>query len=814
MKRLFACLLVAAAVARAQDIPVRRAEPVKPAYSPESPVPVRRAEPAVPPPAPASTPAAQAVAPPPGASELRPSAVVALDPAVAALDQANGFYARKMHDMAVPKYAEFLQLRPVGGDRQVALFRMAEGLRELGRNEEAVAAYKEVASLYRTGEFMGPACYRLGEMQYSAGQFSDASDSFHLAAQYVRDPKLRLASKFFEGRSLDGANRKMEALSAYREVAAQAGDNPYRERAMFDLAEADAKAGLTDSAFRQFRKIAETAQSPPIRTGAAVKAGLLAIDVRDFAAARPLLEAAASKKELPAWAQAAQVGLVRLDYESGHYADAAKRAETILPALEKEVRPDVLLLGANARRQLGQQAEALALYDRLAAEFPQSDAARDSGFHRLVCLADGKDERALPQIDIFLMSSASTTDRAKASLLKAELLFAQNKFAEAGPLYEKAAGDQGAEKYRADALFKLAWCQLQDRKYDLATRTLTKFLTQFPRNPQATVALVQRGLAQLETGQNEEALADFTEIVERHPDAPGREDALLQRALVLGNLKRFAEMSAAFERLLAEYPESKSAAQAKFWIGYTAFEAKKYRDAIKALEESRRIDPSKYGERAAMRLLLCHYYLEDRESAAREAESLGPDKVPAEVRTWLGMAALAAGDNARAAEFLRPLADAPDASDDLLLSLAQAQLGAGDCASARATAAKLLPRLHEPKIKARAHLLMSRALAGLGKGDEAKAQAEEALKLQPEGRLNAEARLANGRALLAQNRYDDAARAFMAVALLYDEKDLTPEALSRAEQAYRKAGAEADAQRAREELQRRYPEYKADRAAP
>jgi len=103
---------------------------------------------------------------------------------------------------------------------------------------------------------------------------------------------------------------------------------------------------------------------------------------------------------------------------------------------------------------------------------------------------------------------------------------------------------------------------------------------------------------------------------------------------------------------------------------------------------------------------------------------------------------------------------------------------------------------------------MAEALLGLRDGESAKNQAEEAQRLQPEGRLNAEARLANGRALLAQDKFDDAARAFMAVALLYDEKDLTPQALVLAEQAYRRADNTADADRARAELQRRYPDYK------
>ncbi len=221
------------------------------------------------------------------------------------------------------------------------------------------------------------------------------------------------------------------------------------------------------------------------------------------------------------------------------------------------------------------------------------------------------------------------------------------------------------------------------------------------------------------------------------------------------------------------------------------------------------MDSAKYGERATLRLLLAHYYSENRDAAAREASTLGADKAPAEVRTWLGLTALENGQHAEAVEFLAAVAGADDATDDLRLSLAQAQIGAGQSGGARTTLEKLLPRLHEPKAKARAHLLMSEALIGLNDNEAAKVQAEEALKLQPEGRLNAEARLANGRALLAQDRYDDAARAFMAIALLYDEKDLTPEALVLAEKAYRQANNASDADRAREELQRRYPDFKA-----
>jgi len=803
---LFALTVFALAVRAQEAVEVRPAEPVDPMAAPTPEV--RRAQPVLPsaPANPASLPAVDATD---GTEAIRAApSNMAADPARQAFEQANGFYGQKMHDLAVPKYQQFLASAPRSMDRQAALFRLGECLRALKRPQEASMVYRQLLAEYNTGDFMGPAAYRLGEVQYGARDFDGAAASFRLSSHHVRDAKLRLAAKFFEGRALDAAGRKIEALSAYREVAAQKENNPYRERAVFDLAEADARAGLTDSAFRQLRGLVDTAQTPTVRISAAVKAGLLAIDLRDFESARPLLEMGAANQELANWRAAAQAGLVRLEYESENYSAAALRAEEALPMLPAESQPEVLLLAANARRQLGEQARALVLYDRLASEYPDSKAARDAGFHRLVSLVAQGDERASGQIDAFLASTTSDDDRAKAGLLKAELLFGQDRFAEAAEFYRQASSASGAEKYRSDALYKLAWCHLQTKHYDEAVEVLTRFLLQYPRHPRVASAFAQRALAQMETGDNVAALADFEVVVAKHPQSKEREDAMVQRALILGNLQRPAEMASAFQRLLEEYPQTKSAAQAHFWIGYAATEAKKYRESVAPLEKARELDAEKYGERATLRLLLSHYNLQDREAVAREARALGPEKAPAEVREWLGLSALEAGDDKTAVEFLVPLAAAEGSTPELKLSLAQAQIAGGQFKEARATLEQVLPKVHEPKLKARTHLLMAESLIGLRDGAAAKTQAEEAQRLQPEGRLNAEARLANGRALLAQDKFDDAARAFMAVALLYDEKDLTPQALVLAEEAYKRAANTADAQRAREELQRRYPDYK------
>jgi Uncharacterized protein conserved in bacteria len=58
----------------------------------------------------------------------------------------------------------------------------------------------------------------------------------------------------------------------------------------------------------------------------------------------------------------------------------------------------------------------------------------------------------------------------------------------------------------------------------------------------------------------------------------------------------------------------------------------------------------------------------------------------------------------------------------------------------------------------------------------------------------------------ARGDYDGAARAFMTVAVLYNDSSVTPRALRRAAEAYRKANNDSEAGKALKELEQRFPD--------
>ena len=81
------------------------------------------------------------------------------------------------------------------------------------------------------------------------------------------------------------------------------------------------------------------------------------------------------------------------------------------------------------------------------------------------------------------------------------------------------------------------------------------------------------------------------------------------------------------------------------------------------------------------------------------------------------------------------------------------------------------------------------------------------MSLQPEGRVNAQARLLAGEVQMEREKFEEAGKAFMSIALLYDDPEITPQALAKAAKAYQKAGKSDEAERANTQLHQKYPDY-------
>lgn len=747
--------------------------------------------------------------PPPdeeGTIRIAPSSAQSGDHIREVLERANNFYSRKMFDLAVPEYEMFLISSPSGEGRDAALFRLAECHRMLGNIPASRAGYEKLVMEFQKGEFAGAGAYRLGEFLFGEKIYEAANTQFQTAARESKDDEVRLTALYFSARSLDYLKRENEAREAYGRVLAVEGKNPYREYALMAAADIDARTGQKERALEGYQELEKSAKSP-MDVEAAVKAAAVATDLGKKDLAIALFDKVTADPGAGDWKSAAIIGAMRLRYQGSAYKDVVAMAATV-DQLPSETRPEALQILAASQRQLGNNLEARKLYDRLLKEFPESAPSGDARFQRLVSLYALKDKNLPAEVDAFLEKTTNPKERTQALLLKAETLFKLGDYAGAGKVYDSLLVRDLAEDLRADALYKLAWCLAATGDHPAAVSVYSEFLSKFPDHKLASTALAQRALSRQESKAFDGAIEDFDTIAMKYPGTKEHELALQQKALIFGQQQKYPEMSLAFEKLLAEFPKSAAAAQANFWLGWAAFEQKDYKGAIPKLETARTLDAAQYGERASLRIILSYYYMEDRESVAREAAAYKGGNLPAEITLWLASHYVDDGNYAKAEALLLPLTGNPAAlTPDAWINLAESQIRLGKFQAARGPTDKFLETARDSATRARGLMASARINLGLKKYPEASANVEEALLLQPEGRMNAEARLLQGDIQLSEGNPEAAARSYMTVAVLLDDSSITPRALQKAADAYQRAGNRFEAEKALAELRQKYPDF-------
>jgi TolA-binding protein len=787
--------------------------------------PVRRAQPAEEPSAARALPADQPPTEPriaPGES-AQPTAAPTEPPAQRQIEYAEGLFHQKLYDLAIPEFEKYIAQYPTGSDRARIYFLLGESYRALNKPGAARKNFQAVLDNFDETEYAGPAAYVLAETAFTEKSYGAALPLFHKAATKSKEPAVLLSARYFEARCLETLDRKDEAAAIYLQVIDGKNPNPYRDDCRQTVAAIFLSRGKKLDALKQYEALSNDAQKSSLRVEAAVRGGVIAgdlvqtdkgkIDKALVDKAVTLLDRGRTSPDAGKFRAIAQVALLRLQYAAGQYGVLVADFKKEQAKLPDEAKPEVMLLAANAERQLGHGKEAAALYDELIAKFPNREEAKDAQYQRLINIYNSDPTGLIPAVDVFLATSPTAERADQAKLLKAEALYKQQNYAEAAPLYGELRVGQLSPKLRAESAYKLGSCNIQLKNPNGVVEAFTYYIQVFPDTPQAPGALAQRALAYEQTENYPPALADLNTILTKYPQAREREAALQQKALILGQQGDARGMTETFRQLLKQFPKSSVAAQAHYYIGKSAFENRDFKMALTELNAARQLNKDQYAVPAAVRIISSYYGLRDRAAVTKEVDvfmTANPGgAIPAEILEWLGIEFYNERNYAAAEKYFSALArlDNQSVKPDFLFYLGDAATKLQRFDEAEMAFGKYLQTATDPAGKAKALLALGAAKISAHKPDDAQKIAEEIMKLQPEGRVNAEARLLLGDVQVERNNFDEAGRAFMGVALLYDDAAITPRALHKATQAYQRAGKTAEADRAARELHEKYPNF-------
>ena len=238
------------------------------------------------------------------------------------------------------------------------------------------------------------------------------------------------------------------------------------------------------------------------------------------------------------------------------------------------------------------------------------------------------------------------------------------------------------------------------------------------------------------------AVNDFNKIIADYPASPEKETALLQKGLTLGQQADYQQMTAAFRQLLKEYPNGTGTAQANYWIGWAAFEAKHYEDAIAPLSKARESNPDEFAEKTTLRLILCYQNLHKKQETAKEVDDFiqkDPQRISMvlDVCRWLGSEFYSENNFQSAAKYFGLMTknmDSAKVDKSIWLNYAKSLNALKNYQDAVAAVNHYLETATDPAERAQGFIVLSSAQLGAKDLDPATKSAEETLTLQPEGR--------------------------------------------------------------------------------
>jgi TolA-binding protein len=814
-------LIVAPRLASAQDTTAPVAQP---AAAPDNSTPPT-AQPVTPAPPDTSTNAA---------AVSTPGDLVVTSPAAARFDSAMALFNAGQYTDAVKALSDFVRDFPQDRRREEALYRLAESYRNLGHIDDALAAYTFQVQTYPDGPFRINGELRRGAILFDTGKITDAIVPLQLVADKGAGD-LQQAAKYLLGRCLLATQKETDARALLQGLLDQQPPGKFAGNAAQTLAELDDSQNHFPEALALWQKALALSSDPATQATAAARGGWSALEANQLPDAEALFQTARKLDPAGDSRKVANTGLLRVLFQQKRFTEwlAVYQAES--GRLLDSARAEILYDLGHAQFALKHWADSAGAFDQYLKDFSTQDAAVTAAYERFLAIAQIDRTRTPDEADSYLKAWPQSPYHAKVQLLQAQELSREKKFSDALPLWENLAAQTGDASWpHQDILLNLARTYDELSHWPKAATTYQAYLDDLASHPgdnkQKLAQQILHTQARLAVClQNADQLLAATDawkaVQAQAPDgSPEQQMALESLGLIYargGPLQETA-MVATFRALLDKFPQSKLRALAAFSVGDSLFKNRDYAGAASLLLEARGWDAKTWLQPATQRLVLGAYgrkdydrtvsYLKEYDTIPTLADpqaQIGA-RLPAALFYWLAEAARKAAKWDEAEIFYTRVTQHPDPGD--LLAGAWWQLG--EVQSKRrewpaAVASYEKYRQLKPDAKDATVVLLALAHAQLGaqNDDAATKLANQALLQEPEGPNSAAARSLLGEISFATQNYPEAARMFATLAVLFDDPKITPQAMSRAADAFERAGDAKSAADWRQKLKEKYPQY-------
>jgi tetratricopeptide (TPR) repeat protein len=727
-------------------------------------------------------------------------------------------------ERAIDVFSRYLNQFPNHPNAEAAQWYLGESYFKGGRVEDAKRCYNNLLRNFPKGKYASAAAFMLAVDHFNNRQYALAAPLFERMAAAAQAPADRQRALFHAGFSYELHGRTREAMDYYRKVVDDPDKpNLFLEKSQLYLGRLLSRAEKLDEALPLLDKVVMSRTSPDLRGPAAIEAGAIAAKQGNAELSDKYLRLALDSPGLEKYRPDAQIALMKTRFDRKAYSDVIQVFRLSTEKAQGEQEALRLMLAGRSYMEMDKNVEALELFREVEKMMlPNNSFAFEANYLRLLCFFRIEGRHVPEQVDAFLQLYQKSRPRDpkihSALLMKAETLLSDKKAADAAKVYNEIDGSLLSKENRKGYLYNRARCQLLSEDPQGAVRSLSDFITSFPDDKRAGSALLLRAGAYRDAGEPGKALADYDKLRGQESDDESRMLAFIESADICKQEGKLDDMIVRYRTFLETFPKAADARKAKanYWLSWGLVKTEKVKDAVSYAEAARKLDSKTYGKNAGTLLALAHWALQNPEAVCAEVdraiEENNVTSLPDQLISWAAMQSFSANRFEQAARFYDLVADQEDprtTPKDIWRNFGKSLLAAGKAEAALPAIENALAVEDNVGWKADGLLDKATALKSLDRLDEAFKVAEECQSLHPEGRVSAGIRIVKSDIHMKRNNPDEAVRDLLPVVtfLSDDDRQLKPEALWKLEQALRKKGDGADADKYRNERTKKYPNW-------
>ena len=741
------------------------------------------------------------------------------------LDFANGLYVRKMYDSAIGEYEKFIQNNPGSPEVSSAQFRLADSYYFSKDYQVAINGFHAFIKKFPEDSRVSIAWFRIATAYYYLKQTAPAVKIFQELVHKAQDPTVRGGALFYMGKCYEAKNKLDKSVEIFQRLLKEYPQNEFATYAAIAMGDHYLRQKRYEEAVTAYKIAADRNMPADVAKEAQFKVAEIHFFNKDYVRAKESYEklfqsSREEADEVPAVTakiranrERALMNLFYCDLQTQDLESATKRFEAEKDFIQQAGHMDeakVLIASILIEKK---NYEAALTYLEQAIADPQVDkAVKEKAIFKKsqVLTLSGKKEQGLQELQNLLDLNAANP--AMVYFQKGELLKEIGNFTEAAAAYEAVPEKDSGEYFKA-ALYQLGDVYSKAGNPEKARQAFERYIGLFHDDEDIPKAYLQIIQMDLDASNFARAVDTTLQFIHEYPKNPLADIAYYKLGVALTGLKKFSQASDAFQTVMHEYPSSKVYVDSIYGAAASSESGGQTKDAISFYETLVQGYPDHPLFQDAQDHL-AYLYVQDGD--LEKASDFYKDillnkpsvKIQPEGAFWLLQYLSDHGDTATMNQILELLPKrfpGQNLSHEINFFLGESAMAVKDYPKAIGYYSESIKAKADGAYAANATLGLGLASAAVNDNVSAEKNFTEALRYDSEIKVTMRARFEIADLHLKAGDVAEAAKAFMLVAILYDDEKYTPLSLYKAGECFTQLTKFDEAHKALSELKAHYP---------